>query len=313
MGVNGDVTLSNLKQASGIADDRLSAHDDNTGGKTSFGDFFITGFDRTDENGNGKYNLYILDVNNPVYPGDTVDLFIPNSISGSNDPNSGNATFALEIVDPTHGEFDAVKQIASVGGCISLSGVTSLTLQNIRPASPSTDSATMIRLRFVADDVSSTDSNYVNVTWDDPGINNDVNGLSAENPITWQSQVSVQAPPVEVITKNVTRSSNSASFDYEISEGDTDFDFNVTIDRRERDVPGDGNPDAWSSYTTLATPTYSGPGTHSFSDSGLSDPPSCPSGTFLPGTEYEWRVTVNNPPDTDQAKAIDYPAGSIYC
>lgn len=44
MGVDGDVTMTNLKSATGIADDRLSAHHPNgTGNTTAMGDFFVPG------------------------------------------------------------------------------------------------------------------------------------------------------------------------------------------------------------------------------------------------------------------------------
>jgi hypothetical protein len=43
MGKNGDITITNLKSSTGIADDRLSAHHPNgTGNQTKFGDFLIT-------------------------------------------------------------------------------------------------------------------------------------------------------------------------------------------------------------------------------------------------------------------------------
>jgi len=43
MGVNGDITMTNLKAATGIADDRLSAHHPSgAGNETAMGDFLIT-------------------------------------------------------------------------------------------------------------------------------------------------------------------------------------------------------------------------------------------------------------------------------
>lgn len=43
MGTGGDITMTNLKSATGIADDRLSAHRPNgAGNQTKFGDFLIT-------------------------------------------------------------------------------------------------------------------------------------------------------------------------------------------------------------------------------------------------------------------------------
>jgi len=52
MGFDGDITMTNLKAATGIADDRLSAHHPNgTGNETAMGDFLVGGLGRdTDAN-----------------------------------------------------------------------------------------------------------------------------------------------------------------------------------------------------------------------------------------------------------------------
>jgi len=88
MGVDGDVTMTNLKSATGIVDDRLSAHHPNGAGNiTAMGDFFVPGL--------GAFQ----DVD-----GDTLQEFVPEWIeiaapSQDNADSQDPADPALDIGD----------------------------------------------------------------------------------------------------------------------------------------------------------------------------------------------------------------------
>lgn len=67
MGTGGDITMTNLKGATGIADDRLSAHHPNgAGNETAMGDFLINDIGRDDGSGTRVTDLRAGNDNNPL-------------------------------------------------------------------------------------------------------------------------------------------------------------------------------------------------------------------------------------------------------
>lgn len=153
MGVNGTNTISVLKQATGINDNRLSAHHPNgVGSETSFGMFHINGFDATE--------LDDKDVGSP-YVGDTFHVWMR--------PPSGYT----QITDVNRGDASVIGPMLANGPTLDVDTDALSTFQSADYDVHIGDGDLGIKLTFEAVDWGNA---VVRARWDDAGINSDMPG-----------------------------------------------------------------------------------------------------------------------------------------
>jgi hypothetical protein len=110
LSVNGDYTITNLKAATGIADDRLSAHHPNgAGNKTGLGDFAIK----------------VVGYEDPQNPGTFTRLLRPVSVNGS----STDADGSYDSQDPPFYDFSSVTLDPRVPDTVTLRLYTQTTAE----------------------------------------------------------------------------------------------------------------------------------------------------------------------------------------
>jgi len=149
MGVDGDVTITNLKSATGIADDRLSAHHPNgTGNQTALGDFLIDQIGRRDTVNGYQTDLERIGVG-PLEQGDVFEVrvdveraagagvgggqhFVEQVLKGGNnfsfdDGNDGVQFNSIREISGTPSAYDSVAIEYKVTGFSSVSVRTKLT------------------------------------------------------------------------------------------------------------------------------------------------------------------------------------------
>ena len=243
MGTNGTNTITALKTATGVADNRLSAHHPNgAGNATSFGDFHFAGYQ--DDAGGGWDED---DVPSTIYPDDQFSLYLR--------PSVGNTT----LIGNERGSDSFIEMILETAGNFTLSN----NLQLVSVTYPvTTPDGTATAAEFIFEATAVGNAQIIYSYGSDGGLNSDITNYNSD--VTWSG--TIDTPPVTITTFTATATSSStADITYEFEDGLSNWDIVVT--REDRDA---GTTNAWANNTTVHTATQTADSTqYSFSESSL--------------------------------------------
>jgi len=286
MAENGQNTITKLKEATNIADNRLSAHyPSGPGVQTAMSDFFITGLDD-----NGLFYLN-ENTNNELRPGDTKTIYIPpQTFSGVDNPNNAGPDGDPGDYpgDPAIHENDATAVKSLLNGCLTVSYPSPyLQIDVTYPSQPTNTNATMIEVETSLPFGTALDDtvfDQITATWNDPGYNTDV--LNS-NPLTFQTAIIIRPDVVNIVTQNASRSGGTVTLDIFIQDGRSPYDVEYELARKkEQDTTFGPYVSINNEQTGNSTDTYSSKGPHPFSYSN-----------FLSTEDLKFRFTVTDTGD----------------
>lgn len=237
MAENGTNTITALKSATGISDDRLSAHHPNGPGvETKFGFFWINGFDDTE--------LDDRDAGSPRV-GEQFSLYMR--------PPSG----FTQITDVNDGDAFVIENSLANGPALTINTDSLSSFNSLNYDVDVGDSELGIELIFDADGQGNAG---IQANWDD-GINDDQAGTQ----VNISQSVNI-APEQLAITANIRTDGNNNQnpVEYTISGGNANYD--IIIFRRTDSGGNCGN----GTYTSVHTDTHTSKGTFTWTDTGLS-------------------------------------------
>lgn len=271
MGANGTVNMTTLKGATGISDDRLSAHHpDGAGNRTKFGDFFIDGYTA----GSGEFDGG--DVPSNLQAGDQFSLYLLPPSGTSSIPSSTATDSVVGRVFFEDGD---------VWHWVALQNVKEVD----RNWNATSSDGTLDAFEFVFE---VTDAGGLNVHgyWNDGGYNSDATGYGEE--VSWGGSATLPDP--EITGWNA---SNQTSQDYQSgdclvvnlngswNQDGSSADFDILIERWHQS-DWDNGP------TTTAEWSYS----DTVTSESISVNDSCPAQKGGPreGDTFYYRLTVTN-------------------